>query len=115
MVRTTRNERRPTNNLDRNPYRDRDNHNTNNTNVKLYTEEQVYDAISKAFRYKSNIEILNSLTPIELPTEDEIKEYSLHYSEMQEDVSDKLGKYLVKAVHIDGANWVINKIKGGDE
>jgi len=37
--------------------------------TKLYTEEQVYDAISKAFRYKSNIEILNSLTPIELPTD----------------------------------------------
>lgn len=64
--------------------------------MKLYTEEQVYDAISKAFRYKSNIEILNSLTPIELPTDEEIEE--------------RAERNVNKYSFIDGVEWLKDKI-----
>ena len=43
--------------------------------MKLYTEEQVIDAITKAFlaEYPSNgNDILKELTPIELPSDEEI-------------------------------------------
>lgn len=85
--------------------------------MKLYTEEQVKDMLNRVMMLEHHIvEFLNKYyTPIELPTDEEIKEYSLHYATMQEDVSDKLGKYLVKAVHTDGAQWVIKKIQGGNE
>ena len=32
---------------------------------------------------------------------------------MHEDVSDKLGKYLVSAIHIDGANWMKEQLYDG--
>ena len=84
--------------------------------MKLYTESQVKRMMQLAREtYASEGQLLLSFEPIVIPTEEEIKEYSLHYSEMQEDVSDKLGKYLVKAVHMDGAQWVINKIQGGNK
>ena len=80
--------------------------------MKLYTEEQVKEAM---FLYKAPIrplvqQVLEQLTPIELPSDEEIKEYSNRYSTMHEDVSDKLGKYLVSAIHIDGANWMREQI-----
>ena len=55
-------------------------------------------------------EILKSITPIELPSDEEIKSYSDRYSTIHEDVSDKLGKYLVSAIHIDGAKWMKEQI-----
>ena len=83
--------------------------------MKLYTELQVREAISKAdVHYNihpNDIEnAINLLTPIELPSDEEIKEYSDRYSTIHEDVSDKLGKYLVSASHIDGANWMKEQI-----
>jgi len=36
--------------------------------------------------------------------EDDVEKLAEHYSNMMEDVSDKLGKYLVKSVFIDGYN-----------
>ena len=80
--------------------------------MKLYTEEQVKEAM---FLYKAPIRplvqrVLEQLTPIELPSDDEIKSYSNRYSTIHEDVSDKLGKYLVSAIHIDGANWMREQI-----
>ena len=47
---------------------------------------------------------------IELPSDEEIKSYSDRYSTIHEDVSDKLGKYLVSAIHIDGAKWMKEQI-----
>jgi hypothetical protein len=83
--------------------------------MKLYTEEQVKEMIDDAHNgIDGYYDIFKKHTPIELPTEEEIKEYSLHYATMNEDISDKLGKYLVKSVHMDGAQWVINKIQGGN-
>jgi len=75
--------------------------------MKLYTEEQVIEAMIKCYSGHNSMEdydydleynILNQLTPIELPSDDEIKQYSIGYSLVHEDVSDKLDNYLVCAI-----------------
>ena len=86
--------------------------------MKLYTEEQVMKAYNMGIDDGHNGAIslqINelSLTPIELPSDEEIKEYSNRYSTMHEDVSDKLGKYLVSSIHIDGANWMKEQLYDG--
>lgn len=68
--------------------------------MKLYTEEQVIEAINKArilsdwwdieYQYENN-DIIDSLTPIKLPSD--------------EDIEEKL------SFHAQGARWVINRIK----
>jgi hypothetical protein len=88
--------------------------------MKLYTEEQLHNTVIAVSNYLDDINLgmaqekiekhLKSLQPIELPSDDEIKSYSDRYSTMHEDVSDKLGKYLVSAIHIDGANWMKEQI-----
>ena len=77
--------------------------------MKLYTEEQVRSLLNKM----DIIYSLEDLTPIELPSDEEIKSYSDRYSTMHEDVSDKLGKYLVSAIHIDGANFMKEQLYDG--
>ena len=76
--------------------------------MKLYTEEQVKEIIFKTKQWNnlSDDYLISIVTPIELPSDEEIKSYSDRFSTMHEDVSDKLGKYLVSAIHIDGANWM---------
>lgn len=88
--------------------------------MKLYTEEQVDKMLSRARLHKqddtemfANEYLLSEETPIELPSDEEIKEYSNRYSTIHEDVSDKLGKYLVSAIHIDGANWMKGQLYDG--
>ena len=84
--------------------------------MKLYTEEQVKEAYLEGWNDGQNDNIgyidrvINSLTPIELPSDEEIKSHSDRYSTMHEDVSDKLGKYLVYAIHTDGAKWMKEQI-----
>lgn len=71
---------------------------------KLYTEEQVRKAMSEA-RYSFTTEkgyddIIQSLTPIELPSDEEIEEYC-------DDV--RLEQYYIDGA-IDGAKWMRDKI-----
>lgn len=42
-------------------------------------------------------------------SDDEIKDQGDKYAAMMEDVSDRLGKYLVSAIFQDGANWQNNR------
>ena len=93
--------------------------------MKIYTEEQVrkvlwefgdllfnncqYGIKEDDLKIYSDWAIEDEAT-IELPSDEEIKSYSDRYSTMHEDVSDKLGKYLVSAIHIDGANWMKEQI-----
>ena len=94
--------------------------------MKLYTEEQVKQSFFEGIKYAAIIapasmgeqdkyvqNTIDSLTPIELPSDEEIKSYSDRYSSMHEDVSDKLGKYIVSAIHIDGANWMKEQLYDG--
>ena len=80
--------------------------------MKLYTEEQVRGLVMALCDYNILKEevVMRELIPIELPSDEEIKSYSDRYSTMHEDVSDKLGKYLVSAIHIDGAEWMKKQI-----
>ena len=88
--------------------------------MKLYTEEQVNIMLNRARLHKqddtemfTNDYLLSQEAAIELPSDEEIKSYSDRYSTMHEDVSDKLGKYVVSAIHIDGANWMKGQLYDG--
>ena len=79
--------------------------------MKLYTEEQVIDAINKSFliEYPSTgNDILNELTPIELPSDEGIKKIM----ELDDMEFDEFDPYHVS--HLDGAKWMRNKIQGGN-
>lgn len=86
--------------------------------MKLYTEEQVRKAMSALndikYMYHSDDDIFESLTPIELPSDEEIVEQAvilLHKKYPYHPPSD--GGYW-KDMFIEGANLVINHIKQQD-
>jgi hypothetical protein len=81
---------------------------------KLYTEEQVRTIIGKAQMLNWDDEFLfsedyliSSLTPIELPTDEEIEEFS-HKKYMEVEDSRWFEPLQV------GAKWMRNKIQGGN-
>lgn len=76
------------------------------SNNKLYTENQVIDAINKSFliEYPSTgNDILNELTPIKLPN---------HYEIWDE--ADKEESNERHYAFIRGAKWMRDKIQGGN-
>jgi len=70
--------------------------------MKLYTEEQVIRAIELSFG-RSEDEVLAGLTPIELPSDEEIEREAI-----DENIYNNLQ-------FRKGAKWVINKIQGGNK
>ena len=82
--------------------------------MKLYTEEQVrkaindgslYSYINGDFEFKnSEDDIINALTPIELPSDEEIGQEFKHSSENWE---------VRQALEV-GAKWMRDKIQGGN-
>jgi hypothetical protein len=86
------------------------------TNNKLYTQEQVFKAIQMADKYhylitSEECDIVNSLTPIQLPSDEEIREERLLQfpdSEYANRANDRLAFYC-------GAKFVINKFGGNNE
>jgi hypothetical protein len=79
-----------------------------NNNDTFYNRETIKDSLVLVQEKLKNYKL--DITPIELPSDEEIKSYSDKYSTIHEDVSDKLGKYLVSAIHIDGAKWLKEQI-----
>ena len=89
--------------------------------MKLYTEEQVrkaindgslYSYINGNFEFKnSEDDIVNSLTPIELPTDEEIEEASVEYA-----TNTETKEFCEPCCHDFqlGAKWMRDKIKGGN-
>jgi hypothetical protein len=91
--------------------------------MKLYTEEQVKHAIQMA-RASQNLfttpfiydkyEILEQLTPIELPTDEEVEEFinTLPFTKGLDD-----GQYNDGVIYgaIIGIDWMRNKIQGGNK
>ena len=53
---------------------------------------------------QSYAKLINHISDISKMVEDDVEKLAEHYSTQMEDVSDNLGKYLVKAVYIDGYN-----------
>lgn len=84
---------------------------TNNkqqTAMKLYTEEQVVRAIELSYG-RSTDEVLAGLTPIELPSDEEI-EKMMEVDGME---FDEFDPYDVS--YLGGATWMRNKIQGGNK
>ena len=82
--------------------------------MKLYTEEQVKMAIQMADKYNYLItseecDIVNSLTPIELPSDEEI----IKIMELDDMEFDEFDPYHLS--HLDGAKWMRDKIQGGNK
>ena len=79
----------------------------NKQSMKLYTEEQVFKAIQMADKYhylitSEECDIVNSLTPIKLPSNEEIGQEFKHGSENWE---------VRQALEV-GAKWMRDKIQG---
>jgi bisphosphoglycerate-dependent phosphoglycerate mutase len=79
--------------------------------VKLYTEEQVFKAIQMADKYhylitSEECDIVNSLTPIELPSDEEILKNAIKPLHGLMDEWDK--------GFLFGAKWMHFKIQGGN-
>ena len=72
--------------------------------MKLYTEEQVRKVMYKAM-YLSHCN-LEDLTPIELPTDEEIEEKCNSLDGYEFDSHD--------SAFFGGAKWMLDKIKGGN-
>ena len=74
--------------------------------MKLYTEEQVREAIRDAYWCCSKFEVecvFDKLTPIELPSYDEIWDKA--------DEEEEIGKHYA---FIRGAEWMRDKIQGSN-
>ena len=85
-----------------------------NKQIKLYTEEQVEIAMAYVHAYHESDtrlkdeEILKKLSPIELPSDEEIEEYV--------DSAGYWGGWSPQYFEgiIEGAKWMRDKIKGGN-
>ncbi len=85
--------------------------------MKLYTEEEVFKAIQMADKYhylltSEECDIVNSLTPIELPSDEEIEKESFDLYANHNTYSLNVRQY--KAFK-RGAKWMRNKIQGGNK
>jgi hypothetical protein len=79
--------------------------------MKLYTEEQVREILKKAFWQDFNDgnteeNLINELTPIELPTDEEIDNEFAPANEIIDEVT---------YMFIEGAKWMRDKIQGGNK
>ena len=88
--------------------------------MKLYTEEQVVRAIELSDG-RSTDEVLAGLTPIELPTDEEIEQESNNeYQEQKQSYENSVEMFPIdfanylKVGFIDGVKWMRNKIQGND-
>ena len=72
--------------------------------MKLYTQEQLERAMDLANRNVSKKSILESLTPLELPSDDEIREVIKPFQNEMDDFD--LG-------FRNGVQWLREKIQGG--
>ena len=82
------------------------------SNNNLYTEEQVFKAIQMADKYhylitSEECDIVNSLTPIELPSDEEILKNAIKPLHGLMDEWDK--------GFLFGAKWMHFKIQGGNK
>ena len=76
----------------------------NKQSMKLYTEEQVREMLENAGRYPRQIDfLLENLTPIELPSDEEIKKEMEYY---------KLDPF--DLTYFEGISYMRDKIQGGN-
>lgn len=77
---------------------------------KLYTEEKIRQKLYlMGYFDDEQIEnFINDLTPIELPTDDEIENMAIEYFNDAEGIEYEKGFYKI------GAKWMKSKIQGGN-
>ena len=80
--------------------------------IKLYTEEQLKKALEDVYMGCYSLEnvkyIFNKLTPIELPSDEEIEQVALDFAKKY-----RATTYEISALII-GAKWIRDKIQGGN-
>jgi hypothetical protein len=85
--------------------------------MKLYTEEQVVNATTKVFlesiTFEDVNEVVRNLTPIELPSDEEIEKES-KYKSRYILPPPLLPNPVLNIVYIEGAKWMRDKIQGGN-
>lgn len=86
--------------------------------MKLYTEEQVRKAFGFWFdssRIWTQDDVLRELTPIELPSDEEIKQEAERLYPLTGHVGIDHRNHLRKKGFIDGMEWMRDKIGGNNE
>ena len=74
------------------------------TKLKLYTEEELERAMDLANRNVNKKSIIESLTPIELPSDEEIENWA----------NKDLNNFYKDSSFMRGVKYVIDKIQGGN-
>jgi len=86
--------------------------------MKLYTEAEIVKVLKIAFADEINPEsFMENLTPIQLPSDEEIKEMRKAYLEEVNDIVHadlERDGYLGIGFHV-GAKWMRDKIQGGKQ
>jgi hypothetical protein len=83
--------------------------------MKLYTELEIRNFFTEKYNDELSIdELIEILTPIELPTDEEIKTESKFKSNYSNPQAVQFNPAL-NIVWIEGAKWMRNKIQGGDK
>ena len=88
------------------------------TKIKIYTEEQVIELTKAAFTAGQNhnsfifSEELKNLTPIELPSDEEISKEAMDLFDVK---SNSIFDILQAKAFKRGAIWLRNKIQGGNK
>jgi hypothetical protein len=92
--------------------------------MKLYTEEQVKTMLIKTDKFTPlHIEhLMNEITPIELPSDEEIEQESNNeYQEQKQSYENSVEMFPIDFANylevgfIEGAKWMRNKIQGGNK
>jgi len=92
--------------------------------MKLYTEEQVRQMLIKMGNSAPlNIDyLINEITPIELPTDEEIEQESNNeYQEQKQSYENSVEMFPIDFANylevgfIEGAKWMRDKIQGGNK
>ena len=78
--------------------------------MKLYTEEQVNKAMLDYIQGITRIDIFNSLTPIELPSDEEIEKFANEYVKNKWEYAQDENK----ESFVECAKWMRDKIQGGN-
>ena len=77
----------------------------NKQSMKLYTEKEIVKFLQMEYTYEIDVEtFMNNLTPIELPSDEEIKKTMTDF--------DEFDPYDV--TYLGGAIWMRDKIQGGN-
>ena len=86
--------------------------------MKLYTEEQVMNALKLAHSHIKPLQyVIDTLTPIKLPSDEEIYKEARRYENYTKGMDELSAVQSASRYHgfMEGAAYVINKIQGDNK